>query len=346
MSVPPHSTGATADVRLSYGPLLIGVFFNMILFGASLQFHSRILILTAVNAGIDRTGLRQQLTYFQTPRKDPLWIRVLVWYVSFVETANAALDMAIMYEPLILHYGEIPDKLPTVFLTQPLCVILVGFPIQLFFIWRIRTLTESNIIPAIICLFAAAGFAGGVWTTVMVPIIARFSRIPLLYRSAVVWLISSAMTDICIAFRLAIALRQKKTGFEATDTVLDKIIRTTVQTGMLTALFSILDVTCFLILPGETVNFIWSIPLSKLYSNCLMSTLNARNNLRDTALSAGRAQQNMVFSKSARSIDGKPARATVTLPNSDQSPFANHQETFVGGGNEYGIRITRVVERV
>ncbi|KAJ6548228.1 hypothetical protein DFH09DRAFT_1087343 [Mycena vulgaris] len=51
--------------------------------------------------------------------------------------------------------------------------------------------------------------------------------------------------------------RRMKTGFACTDTIIDKIIRITVQTGMLT-------------------NFIRDFPLSKLYSNCLISSLTAR----------------------------------------------------------------------
>ncbi|KAJ7162712.1 hypothetical protein C8R43DRAFT_1062998 [Mycena crocata] len=319
---PALSTGPTVDVKLIYGPLLVGVFMNMILYGVLIG---------------------QQLTYYQTSRKDPLWMRTLVWMVFIIETANTAFDISIMYEPLILHYGGIPDNLPTVFITQPLCVILVGFPIQLFFIWRIRTLTENNLLPAVIFLFSLVAFGGGVWTTVMVPITAKFRNIPMLYRSAEVWLIASAVTDLCIAASLAITLRKKKTGFAVTDTVVDKIIRMTVQTGMLTALFSILDVVCFLTLTGVTVNFIWNIPLSKLYSNCLMSTLNARQHLNRNMAGdlSSSARQNVNLSGPTYAARGD-TKVTDTLGHSTFAP----DETMGGPENEYGIRMTKIVERV
>ncbi|KAJ7084725.1 hypothetical protein C8R44DRAFT_753128 [Mycena epipterygia] len=197
----------------------------------------------------------------------------------------------------------------------------------------------------------------------MVQIVARFSRIPRLYRSAEVGGRSGMNSALPHSFLSQVKFqRQKKTGFKATDTVVDKIIRTheqavTVQTGMLTALFSILDVICFLVLSfkhvddlpiqGATVNFIWNISLSKLYSNCLMSTLNARNSLREVrgqTRSSGRAQQNITLSNSAYAVDGKLARDT--LPPNHLGPFGNQEETFVSPENEYGIRMTRVVERV
>ncbi|KAJ7346167.1 hypothetical protein DFH08DRAFT_870663 [Mycena albidolilacea] len=327
---PPSAFGPTVDVRLSYGPLLIGVFFNMILFG----------VLAA-----------QQLTYFQTARKDPLWMRILVWGVFIVETANTGFDMYIIYQPLILTYGGIPNDLPTLFVTQPMCVMLVAFPIQLFFLWRIRTLTQNTLLPGVILLFALVAFGGGVWTTAMVPIVAKFRNIPQLYRSAEVWLIASGVTDICIAVSLAVALRSKKTGFAPTDSVVDKIIRMTVQTGMLTALFSILDVVCFLTLRGETVNFIWNIPLSKLYSNCLMSTLNARthfNRRMDVGVSgsSGGRQANVMLSGTGVSMpafasdrDAK-AQETTTFGQEDTVHVSEGQLQFGG------IRMTKIVERV
>ncbi|KAJ7181517.1 hypothetical protein C8R43DRAFT_1116889 [Mycena crocata] len=281
----------TVDVRLSYGPLLVGVFFNLILFGVLIA---------------------QQLAYFQTARKDRLWMRLLVWSVFFVETANSAFDMAIVYEPLVLHYGEVPDKLPTVFITQPLCVLLVSFPIQMFFIWRIRTLTQTNIIPAIIFAFSLVGLGGGVWTTVMIPIAGRFSRIPMLYRSAEVWFISSSVAD------------------------------------------------------GATVNFIWAIPLSKLYSNSLMSALNARTQLREMGgkrLTLSSPQQNIVLSNPYDdTADSKLPREALQhsvcahypldLNGTDSTSQLEALDTFahdeVGTApreSDYGIRMTTVVER-
>ncbi|KAJ7246831.1 hypothetical protein B0H12DRAFT_1235453 [Mycena haematopus] len=146
-SLPPSAFGPTVDVRLIYGPLLIGMYFNLILFGVLIT---------------------QQLAYFQDARKDPLWMRALVWGIFIIETANAGFDMCIMFQPLILNYGGIPNDLPTLFVT-----------------------TKES---------------GGIWTTVMVPIVRKFMNVPMLYRPAEVWLIAAAVTDICIAVSLAIAL--------------------------------------------------------------------------------------------------------------------------------------------
>ncbi|KAJ7087057.1 hypothetical protein C8R44DRAFT_820259 [Mycena epipterygia] len=328
MSVPPPSTGPTVDVRLIYGPFLLGVMFNLILFGAS------------------------QLTYVQTALKDPLWIRILVWHVFIVETANSAFDIALVYEPLVLQYGQFsipkaPNNLPSVFITHPICVLLVAFPIQMFFLWRIRMLTQNNVILGIIFIFSLVGLGGGIWTTVMVQVAGKFSRIPLLYRSAEVWFISSSVTDVCIAVRLAFALRKQKTGIRATDTVVDKIIRSEFRRSMIDlvielmttqAFFGILDVTTFLILP--------------FYSNCLMSALNARTHLRTTSGPVGQLSLSRTTQQSLSlggpnykyGVDGKLPQDT--LQDISLDTFANHTETPDAHANQAGIRVTTVVERV
>ncbi|KAJ6483331.1 hypothetical protein C8R45DRAFT_1215161, partial [Mycena sanguinolenta] len=195
-----------------------------------------------------------------------------VWAVFVVETANTAFDISTMNR-LDVHAGEVPDKLPTVFVTQPFCVILVGFPIQLFFIWRIHAMTKNKPIAFGILCCALVALGGGVWTTVLVPIVATFPRIPLLYRSAEVWLISSTVTDICIycvGFGLHPKYEKNRLGRNGHSG----------EQAHSEALFSILDVVCFLTLRGETVNFFFNIALSKIYASTLVSTLNARKSLK------------------------------------------------------------------
>ncbi|KAJ7168683.1 hypothetical protein C8R46DRAFT_1350277 [Mycena filopes] len=338
--------GSIIDVKLLYGPLLIGVFFNMILFGLLLG---------------------QMMTYFQSPRRDALWIQILVYYVLVVECSNTALDISYMYQPLVLEYGAIPDKLPTVFITQPLCVILIAFPIQLFFIWRIRALTGNIVLPIVFAVLAAVSCGGGLWTMERVVGAHRWANVPRSYNAAVLWLVSSMVTDLCIAVVLAWALRRKKTGFASTDSVVDRIIRMTVQTGCRRehpryALFPILKGTSFDIVPqkrakkepeqGKTINFMWNIPISKLYSNCMMSTLNARAGFKDTLANAvvGSLPTDL-----GRSTGIDEAGAFVAAPRFG----AGTKDTTIGGDTyqtedsrddindtAYSVRMNKIAQRI
>ncbi|KAJ7770954.1 hypothetical protein DFH07DRAFT_805816 [Mycena maculata] len=246
------------DVHLTYGPMLIGVFLNMILYGVFLS---------------------QVLTYhtlFSHPPTDGPLMACFITYLLVLETANTALDMAMLYQPLILDYGRAPLMFPSVFLTEPMLVVLVSTPIQLFFAWRISQITKCRTVPALIVVLALTSLAGGLYTSARVALLKLFALKPHLHAGALVWFLASCVADVAITVTLVLTLSNRKTGFAATDGVIDRIIRTTIQTGLVTSLFSILDVVCFMVFPHYSINFIFDLPLSKLYSNALLSTLNAR----------------------------------------------------------------------
>ncbi|KAF7300948.1 hypothetical protein MIND_00657800 [Mycena indigotica] len=317
MAAPPV---ALPNVTLSYGPMLIGVFVNMILYGVLLT---------------------QILTYYTVYKADALWMRVFVGFLFFVETANTALDMYMMYQPLILEYGQKPVFFPDAFMTEPLIIVLVSMPIQLFFAWRIYQLTKSVWVPILIVLLGLASFAGGVWTTVMIRVLRKFAKKPLLHAPALLWFLTSCVADVLITISLVLTLSKKKTGFSATDSVVDKIIRATIQTGLITAVFSIMDVICFMVFPHYAINFVWDLALSKLYTNCLLSTLNARHKLNSAShASTYQHQRNFVMSPIRSGSNGKQESFIDTAPGPTLT-FEQRPRDL-----EYGVHMTKVVERV
>ncbi|KAJ7611772.1 hypothetical protein FB45DRAFT_316606 [Roridomyces roridus] len=331
---------ALPNVQLSFGPMLLGVFANMILFGILIG---------------------QVLTYYRNYRHDAFWMRLFVSVLFFIETCNTGFDMAFMYQPLILEYGQKPNLFPTFFVTQPLCVVLISTPIQLFFAWRIRSLTKSYWVPGVIAVLSFASLAGGVWTAVMIRIVKTFANKPKLHDSALLWFLSSCVADLLITVSLVFSLTKRKTGFSGTDSVIDKIIRMTIQTGMLTAVFSILDVVCFMVLPHAAINFIWDLALSKLYTNCLMSTLNARQGLNNVSSGKMSEQRRNVShgGLNPTSPTSRRQRGDTFLDNTrhhlDSSGIyeldtqKGPYDMEAGYGNRdhgYGVQVTKVVERV
>ncbi|KAJ6567155.1 hypothetical protein B0H19DRAFT_720689 [Mycena capillaripes] len=313
---------ALPNVELSYGPMIIGVFFNMIFYGVLVG---------------------QILGYYQVYKKDALWLRYFVAYLFFVETANTALDISMMYQLLILEYGQQPVFFPTVFMTQPLCVVLISMPIQLFFAWRIYQLTKALWIPMVISLLSMGSFAGGIWTSALVLILEEFAKKPLTTKSALLWFLASCVADVLITISLVITLAKSKTGFVATDSVVDKIIRMTIQTGMITAFFSILDVICFMVLPQYAVNLFWDLALSKLYSNCLISTLNARQNFRLASHRlTSQQQQSVVLSTGQPRCSGKQDAFLDISPVVPKGSVSHSDITDCD--LESGIHMTKIVE--
>lgn len=310
------------NVTLIFGPMLIGVFFNMILYG--------ILIV-------------QTYHYYLSYKGDVHWIRCLVLYLFVIETVNTGCDMAMMYQTLINNFGKADTTkfFPTLLAAEPITIVVISTPIQLFFAYRIRLLSKSNWLAGIIAFFATVSLGGGAWSTVRIVKTKVFAHKPELHLPALVWLLSAVVSDVMITVVLVITLNKRRTGFIATDDAIAKIIRMTVQTGLLTSLFAIGDVIFFMTLPHTAVNFVWDLALTKLYSNCLLSTLNTRAELKE---SSGPRQLSLSGNV------GMDMRE-FNLPTQASPPFyeLNTPKSSEGYQTrtpdlEYGITVTTVVE--
>ncbi|KAJ7487271.1 hypothetical protein B0H11DRAFT_2278839 [Mycena galericulata] len=192
----------------------------------------------------------------------------------FMEIVNTICDIAPIYEPLVILHGS-PITRPPLFLdADPIVTTLISTPTQIFMAWRIKLVTKSRWPAGLVAFLAFTSFAGGIAATVL---IAARPQVSAVDPALVVWFTSTALADLLVTAFLVNFLWAHKTGFQPqTDSVTDKIIFFTVQTGALTSFAAIADVSLFLIVPSTTLNFIWDFSLSKMYAICLVSTLNAR----------------------------------------------------------------------
>ncbi|KAH8813837.1 hypothetical protein DL96DRAFT_505699 [Flagelloscypha sp. PMI_526] len=262
----------TADF---YGPMLVGTFFNLILYG--------IFVLQAFN-------------YWQTYKGDHGWLRALVLYLFVAETANSIACIFIPYQPLVLQNGtDLPlQMLPTALAADPITSVLISTPVQLFIAYRMKVISNSWILPTIVFVIALASCGGGLWLGGVVIMIKGIPVNGEMETPATVWLSASAAADVFITVGLTWSLYRSKTGFATTDTMINKIIRLTIQTGLITSLFALLDIILFQALPTSSASFTFDFMLSKLYSNSLLSTLNARASLNDLVNSRP-IQSNVLF---------------------------------------------------
>ncbi|KAB5592810.1 hypothetical protein CTheo_3730 [Ceratobasidium theobromae] len=117
--------------------------------------------------------------------------------------------------------------------------------------------------------------AAGLATTVGAFIVVDFARFEELRVTICLWLVSSAVADVAITGILTWYLHTHRTGFSRTDDLITRLIRVTVQTGLITTIWAVADLIIFLAVPNP-LHLLFNLPLCKLYSNSLMSALNAR----------------------------------------------------------------------
>ncbi|KAF8176835.1 hypothetical protein K438DRAFT_2022408 [Mycena galopus ATCC 62051] len=281
-----------AGVDLLFGTMLIGVMLNMMLFGSVVT---------------------QMFRYFQRFPNDSVWIRLLMAYLLVVQIANVVSECGIIFEPFIIQYGELAAVTVSPKLLPADLVIIVRFltfwyhrkltsaPVNSisadptflcvenqrytseyvrseFVLTAANTIviTRSYILPGIIALLSMASFGSGIDMSIKVFTNPEFRQFGTFTTTTVVWLALSASCDLVIAIGMSHALYTRRTGFKALDGRINQIIRLTLETGSLTAVMALTDITLFHVFPMTMANFIVNFPLSAVYTCSILAMLNSR----------------------------------------------------------------------
>ncbi|KAF8164221.1 hypothetical protein K438DRAFT_2025318 [Mycena galopus ATCC 62051] len=260
-----------AGVDLLFGPMLIGVLLNVALYGVMAT---------------------QMLTYYHRYANDLAWTRYFMLYLFIVESTVVIVQVGIIFQPLIIDYGALkalvfaPKMLPG----DSFLIAIVSAPIQMFAAWKIKVITESYIIPAFVSLLALVSGSSGIAMFVAVLKTPMFRDFDKFTTVATMWLVCSAACDILIAGGMSYALLTRKTGFSATDGHINRIVRLTIETGSLTAIFALVNVMLFLVFPFTTLNFIVAFPQPNLYTCSILAMLNSRKPKRAKDTEQGRTE--------------------------------------------------------
>ncbi|KAF8965728.1 hypothetical protein BDZ97DRAFT_1810733 [Flammula alnicola] len=242
--------------EIAHGPILIGFTFNAILLGVMVT---------------------QVYLYYTSFKKDRTWIKIFVAVLFMFDILNTACDAAYLYMSLIVHFGDSPylNVVTWLFYMDPATTGVIVSSVQSFFAWRIYVLTKSRILPLLIMLTAITGGVTAILTPAQVSKAPQFVEIQKAEVPIIIWLSSEVLGDILITTILVTYLSKHKTGFERSDLLVDRIIRLAVQTGLVTSVVALINLIVFKA-DKTGLHLLFNVPLCKLYSNSLMSTLNSR----------------------------------------------------------------------
>lgn len=249
------------------------------------------------------------------------------------------------------------------FAADPVMTGIIAFSCQCFFAWRVYRLMHSWWAPAMIVITGGVSFLSAIGSTIGVEIVINFAEFQKFQVVVILWLACAALADTMITIALVWTLNKSRTGFTATDDVITRLIRGTIQTGMATTIFAITDLILF-VASTTTLHLVFNLPLAKLYVNSLLSTLNARSlisnqqhrsNTHDVSSGGGpkyasHGGNTATFRKAGNAPAGRQARFNPTASANDT--FSSPQRgTFFGKPAnsrldlEQGIQVTTVEER-
>ncbi|KAF7798961.1 hypothetical protein EIP86_010190 [Pleurotus ostreatoroseus] len=162
----------------------------------------------------------------------------------------------------------------------PIATALASVVTQTFLGWRVYRLSNSRVLYGLIMVFAVPACVIGIVCGTKAWIIKFSAELVVLQKLVTAWLVLQLSVDIFTATTLGWLLWSAKTGFQRTDTVLNRLIRGAIQTGFFAAIFAAGDLITFLRVPSTNFYGMFAIPIGRIYTNTLLDTLLTRTELK------------------------------------------------------------------
>ncbi|EIW79453.1 hypothetical protein CONPUDRAFT_82882 [Coniophora puteana RWD-64-598 SS2] len=253
---------AAGDYDGTIGTLLIGIFFNTYLYGlVTYQFAA----------------------YHRAKFNDRLELRLMVLFLFLLDTVHSAAVIYMAWVYVVTNYDQ-PAALTNAlwpYTFTPIATALAALLTQIFLGHRIWRLSGSNVLFGIVILLAIPSCILGFLCGIKAWIIKVLVELPQINNLVTGWLVMQVIADAFVTGTLSIILARSRTGFRKTDTVINRLIRGAIQTGLFAGIFSLCDLLTFLELPTTNLYGMFAIPIGRIYTNTLLDTLLSRQDLRN-----------------------------------------------------------------
>ncbi|KAF9524388.1 hypothetical protein CPB83DRAFT_610299 [Crepidotus variabilis] len=224
-----------------------------------------------------------QAWYYFGHQNDRWTIKGLVTAVMVFDTIHQALIIHTIYSYTITYWGEPEelDKLVWSLIVEVLFNGLTAFLVQSFLTLRIWRLSNRSILLtgfALCLVFAEFGVL--LAYTGLALDFDTYEQLAKLKALSITVNALAAAGDVMIAVTLCSILHFSRTGFHRSDTMINKLILYSVNTGVLTSLCAIGSLIS-IVFAGQTFYYIgFFFCIGRLYTNSLLATLNARKKIR------------------------------------------------------------------
>lgn len=302
------SRQSTHSVDNTMGASLIGVICAAMLYGVSCV---------------------QTWYYFNRYSKDVWYIKALVGGVWFFDSVHQMLISHTVYYYVISNYNNpaILTNMVWSILLEVLFNGFIGLLVQMFLTLRVWRLSSQNVLlTAVVGALVLAEFGCSAVFTVQSMRLQTWGELTRLKGLSITVNILAAVADILIAASLCFFLHRSRTGFKKSDTMISRLILFTVSTGMLTSICAVASLISILIW-GQTLIYVaFYFSLGRLYSNSVLATLNARNDIRELGEDSDELSFSLQnFSKSGEMHVGSARPTNISIKIETMQDFSRER---------------------
>lgn len=285
------------DFTLISGPLALGYMIGYFLYGMSVV---------------------QLFLYLKNYPKDAHWIKITVWLAFAMETVIAVLTGIATWNTFGVGWGNVEALriIDKSWSPLPIFNSLTAMIAQTFFAWRIWKLTHKIWISTGITILAIAGSAFAWYYNIRIDLMGRHvEAVSSVSAFISAWLACNVLCDVSITGVIVFTLYKAHTTavVSNTATTLMNILKFTIETGLITAVWSVIELSLWLSMPGNGFHWIFFLARGRIYNNWLLATLNSRiyvSNLSPLSyVSMNFDQQSAMWADMPTNIDAPGSRA-------------------------------------
>ncbi|EIW53085.1 uncharacterized protein TRAVEDRAFT_75231 [Trametes versicolor FP-101664 SS1] len=259
-----EAASPTPDLGATFGITLIGTCVGLMLYGMTIHQTYRYLRMYTSDKGILKTTVR---------------------ILFLADTIHSMLSVHICYYYLIQSQADHSMLLNGVWSIRSIGLVtqLVVTIVQGFYLRRIRIIGAHVVVQAVVAMLMLGEIVSNLVMTV-----ALFETVSLATWAKSAWLAAvpygfTIVTDVILTSTLILFLHRSRTGMRQTDTLLNTLIAYTINTGLLTTSLSTLCLFFTIRQPYNLIYFALNMPITKSYTNSMLTVLNSRHALADRA---------------------------------------------------------------
>ncbi|ETW76848.1 hypothetical protein HETIRDRAFT_106236 [Heterobasidion irregulare TC 32-1] len=241
-------------------------------------------LLTAILYGITCV---QSFIFFQRSKYDSRTLQGTVWMLWFLDTLHLAFLSHALYWYLVTNYTN-PAALGLIPWTVMAGIVVANISdciVRDMFVWRVWRLSGKIIWPCILLVLVILVFVAGFGFGIKGFFVKSFKEFAHITWLMYVGFAFSVSTDTLIAGTLCYTLAKARTGFKRTDSLINVLMIYSINTNVVTSAFSLLCFITYTAIPRNFVFLTFYFPLSKMYINAMLASLNARESLRGQGVS-------------------------------------------------------------
>jgi len=211
----------------------------------------------------------------------------VVAFMALIDTVNGASLIYMVWWYCVTNYGN-PESLLYTLWPYPFAVIanaIIAPLTQIFLGYRLRRLTQSNLLFGVISVVAVVDLALGIMIGVRYGVQQDANdvkgQLTAIDTICTYWLGLQSGLDLLITGIMVFCLHKSRTHFQQMNRVLVRLTAVAIQTGTFCTIFAMGDLFSFREMPETNLWGVFAFPIGRIYTNTLMLTLNMREELRD-----------------------------------------------------------------